>query len=147
MRRYCGWHITPEIEETIILDGRGGEDVLIPTTNLVALIACTSDGQDVLADVDPSTKGILSRRTGHWSLRNSGISITIKHGYESAPDVAGLIASIASRAVMNPGGNIVNQRAGTQSLTLATSGGASASIPLMATEKELLEPYRLNWGP
>ncbi len=145
VRRYCGWHITPVITQELIFDGHGGKDLLIPSGRVKELITCTSDGVDVLADVDDSEKGILTLRSGRWSTRNKGIRITIEHGFEEAPDIAGVIASVASRSTSSPG-NVVRQNAGPMGVSYGTVNGAPISLPLLETEKETLAPYKLGWG-
>lgn len=146
VRRYCGWHVTPEHTETLIVDGNGGEVVQVKSKHIVAIDTVLVDGSPV--DVEWSEAGLLKRKDGGcWPDKYRSISVTLTHGYESAGELGALIAGIASRAAMNPSGNVVSQRAGTQSVTYAASGGAVASIPLLATEMALLDPYRLNWGP
>jgi len=145
VRRYCEWHITPVITQELILDGPGGKHLLIPSGKVVTLTLCTNDGVDVLADVDDSEKGILTLRSGRWSTRNKGIRITIEHGFESAPDVAGVIATVAERAVSSPG-NVIRQNAGPMGVTYGTVGGAPISLPLLQSEKDTLAPYKLEWG-
>ena len=146
VRRYCEWHVTPEIEEDIVLDGSGARSLLLPSKNVVQLLACTDAGVDVLADVDVSDKGILTRRSGCWSRRHGAIRITVRHGYESAPDVAGVIAGVAARAAMSPG-NVTRQNVGPMGVSYGTVGGAPISLPLLQSEKDALAPYKLNWGP
>lgn len=146
VRSFCGWHVTPVISESLVLDGSGDDVLQLPSRHVTSVESVTDDG--VLVDVDWSADGLLRRKDGRcWTRRYGAVSVDLTHGHTDAADIAGVIVGIASRAATNPSGNVVNQRAGTQSFTLATVGGASASIPLLATEKELLEPYRLNWGP
>lgn len=146
VRRYCGWHVTPEHTETLIVDGNGGEVLQIKSKHIVSVSAVLVDGSP--AEADWSEAGLLSRKDGGcWPKKYRSVSVELTHGYEDAGELGALIAGIASRAAMNPSGNVVSQRAGTQSVTYAAAGGSVASIPLLATEMALLEPYRLNWGP
>lgn len=146
VRSFCGWHVTPEITSALVLDGSGGNVLQLPSKRVVSIESVEIDGEPV--EFDWSADGLLRRKDGRrWPASYGSVTVSLTHGFTDAADIAGIIVGIASRAGINPSGNVVNQRAGTQSFTLATSGGASASIPLLATEKELLEPYRLNWGP
>lgn len=146
VRRYCGWHVTPEHEETLVLDGSGGPVIQLPSKHVVDVTAVLVAGSPVEADW--SEVGLLSRKDGGcWPAKYRSVSVTLKHGFEDAGELGALIAGIAARASLNPSGNVVSQRAGTQSVTYAASGGSVASIPLLQTEKDMLEPYRLNWGP
>jgi hypothetical protein len=141
VRRYCEWHITPSITESMVLDGTGSRELLIPSGLVLDVMQCTNAGQDVTDQVEWSEKGVLTLRTG-WTDRSRGIRLLVLHGYEEAPDVAGVIASVASRAAMNPSGALTSQRAGTQGFNMV-----AGSIPLMEAEKDQLAPYRLTWGP
>ncbi|NWL34435.1 hypothetical protein [Paenarthrobacter nitroguajacolicus] len=146
VRRYCEWHITPEVQEDLILDGSGTRSLLIPSGHVKSLVSCTDQGVDVLADVDVSEKGVLTRRSGCWSRRNGSVRVTVLHGFESAPDVAGVIAEVAARAATSPG-NVVRQNTGPMGVGYATVGGAPISLPLLQSEKDILAPYKLVWGP
>lgn len=164
VRGYCGWHIAPQITETIRVDGSGTNRLLIPSGHVVEITECLNDGTAVdLESLDWSEVGILAARhtaggpywyregvaAAGFTRKYRGVQITLTHGYppEEVPDVVQLIQGVAARARMSAGGNVVQQRAGTQAVTFASSGGAVASLPLLAQEKELLAPYKLNWGP
>ncbi|QKS20989.1 hypothetical protein HUN58_14630 [Curtobacterium sp. Csp1] len=140
VRRFCGWHVAPVITETIRLDGTGQRTLLVPSGRILDVTAATSDGRDVLAQVDVSGKGMLELRDGGlWSSRLGGISITLRHGYEvtEAPDVAGVIATAAARGG-GPGGQIVSQAVGPANVRYSGN-----DIQLLQTELATLEPYRL----
>lgn len=146
VRRYCGWHVTPEHSETLIIDGSGGSVLQIKSKHVVSVEEVLVGGSPV--EVDWSEAGLLSRKDGScWPTNYRSVSVTLTHGFESAGELGALIAGIASRAALNPSGNVVSQRAGTQSVTYASSGGSVGSIPLLATEMALLDTYKLNWGP
>jgi len=139
VRSFCGWHVAPVITQTLRLDGSGGHTLLLPSRRLLNVVSCTSDGVDVLNRIDPSTAGMVQLRDGRWSSRLGGVTITIEHGHETAPDVAGVIASAAARGPMPAG--IAQQSVGPASVRYG-----SVAIPLLAEEKATLEPYRLTWG-
>ena len=44
VRRYCGWHIGPVAEETLVLDGPGGDLLVLPTLRLEAVTAFWTEG-------------------------------------------------------------------------------------------------------
>lgn len=140
VRRFCGWHVAPVITETIRLDGTGQRTLLIPSGRILEVTAATSDGRDVLAQVDVSGKGMLELRDGGlWSARLGGISITLRHGYDptEVPDVAGVIATAAARGG-GPGGQIASQAVGPANVRYTGN-----DIQLLQTELATLEPYRL----
>lgn len=138
IRNYCGWHVTPVITQTIRRDRPSSGVLLLPTNKLVSVLSCTSDGVDVLANVEWSENGMLELTCGAWSRRLGGIVVQIEHGYESAPDVAALVATLAARGSSNPAG-IISQSIGPANVRYG-------DIPLMTSEMLTLDPYRLQWG-
>lgn len=85
-RRYCGWSVTPVIEDAeLVADGPGGRVLSLPTLNLITVTAVTEEG--VALDV---TKLDVSRRKGtvkkhsnwvSWSGRDGVIAVTMTHGF------------------------------------------------------------------
>ena len=39
VRGYCGWHVAPEVEQTITLDGTGGPTLVLPSLLVKAITA------------------------------------------------------------------------------------------------------------
>lgn len=148
IRRECGWHVAPIITETLVVDGSGGTELLLPSLRILELVEVLNDGQDVTEHVKFSPdSGIIGLRSG-WSCELGGVSVRLLHGYEPAevPDVAGLIVTLTKRAAT--GGTVVQQTIGSASQRLATGkDGAVLGVPLLQSEKELLGPYRITWGP
>lgn len=146
VRKYCGWHVTPEHFETLVLDGSGAHVLQLPSKRVVSVDAVLVN--DAPVEVEWSQAGLLTRKDGAcWPTRFRSVSVNLMHGHDMAGDIQGIVAGIAQRGAMNPSGIVVSQRAGTQSATFASSGGAVGSIPLLATERAALDGYRLNWGP
>lgn len=139
VRTYCGWHVAPVITETLRLDGSGTRKLLLPSNRVVDVTACTNDGVDVLAELDWSEKGIVEI-SGCWTRRLGGITITLQHGHDHASDVAGVIAGIAARAGSGAAG-VAQQSVGPASVRYTGD-----SVPLLAAEKQALDPYRLQWS-
>ena len=146
VRRECGWHVAPVIEQTLVLDGGGGDTLLLPSRRVVELLEVLNDGVDVTADVDFSTAGILELRGGRWTRRLGRISVKLRHGWEleEVPEVAALIATLARRGASSPG-IVAQQAVNGASVGYLTAGGAPISIPLLQIEKDTLDPYRLVW--
>jgi hypothetical protein len=83
-RRYCGWHVTPAIRESITLDYfRSNPHVLeIPTLKIVSLESITVDGEPVdLSDVQQVAPGLLTRKRC-WADGETVVELT--HGYSAA---------------------------------------------------------------
>lgn len=147
VRRFCGWHVAPLVEETITLDGPGGRDLLVPSQRVVELQSVLNDGVDVTDMVDTSRSGILRLTEGCWTDRLGRVSVIMWHGYDpgDVPELASLIVSIAKRGP-SAGGAVAAQSVNGSSVSYATHGGAPISIPLTLPEKQALEPYRIEWG-
>ena len=147
IRTECGWHVAPIITEEIVLDGTGGRNLLVPSLRIRQVVSAKSDGNDVTDQVKFSRRaGVLALASG-WSCEVGSIELTIEHGFaaDEVPDVAALIVTLTKRAASS--GAFVQQSIGPASAKVATGrDGAALSVPLMETEKELLAPYKLNWG-
>lgn len=147
IRQYCGWHVTPSITETLVLDGNGGEVVQLPSNHVTGVDEVSVGGSAVR--VDWSETGVLRLSGGgRFPKKYRSVEVTFTHGHDYAADVAGVVQAVASRLMMNPTGNVVQQRAGTQAVSFAqSSGGSTGGGTLLQSEKDLLAPYRLVWGP
>lgn len=146
VRRECGWHVAPILEETLTLDGSGGRALLLPSRRVVELLQVLNDGADVTADVDLSAAGVLELQCGSWTRRLGRVSVKLRHGWapDEVPEVAALIATLAKRGGSSPG-IVARQSVNGASVDYVTAGGAPLSIPLLADEKRTLDPYRLVW--
>lgn len=145
IRRYCGWHIAPEITETIVLDGDGSRHLWLPSLHVTAVTAVTNGDTvlDVTDDLDWSETGFIELRCSRWTERPRRISVELTHGYEEIPaDLVELAVSLAARAASSPSGAI-SEHAGQVSLTFGTFNGVAGGLALLAHEKELLSEYRL----
>lgn len=148
VRRFCGWHVAPSITETVKVDSYGGRVLMLRTKHLTELVSVLINGVDVIDQVRWSESGILTLRGGCWPNEVGAVEVTLSHGYDldEVPDVAALIASIGKRAASQPGA-VASQSVNGASVSFMQAGGAPLSVPLLAIEKDALEPYRLNWGP
>lgn len=148
VRRYCGWHVTPVIEEDMILDGPGGGALLVPSNQVLELVSLSEDGNPVDVDsVSVSRAGVLRKKhKARWTDELGGIELTLKHGYDEADDLLAVVEQVASRSAAT-GSGAVQEQAGPFGIRRSTlSGGGVASAPLLESEKQALEPYRLSWG-
>lgn len=148
VRRYCGWHVAPVLTEDMTLDGPGGRALLIPSGQLLGVESLEEDGQVVdLESLEVSKAGVIRRSGGPWTNRLGGIKLTVKHGYDEFDDLRGVVEQIAKRAA-STGSGALSESAGPFSVRRGTTGGGGevVGIPLLATEKETLAPYKITWG-
>lgn len=144
VHRYCGWHVFPTITESVRLDGPGGRLLNLPTLHLVELVEVTNDGTVIEPDtLTWSTRGMIARRSSHWSDDLGAITVDMRHGFEHAPALAKNVCEIVGQSVQaapNPGALTslrVGDRQETYALTMAGNG-----LPAGA-DQALWDSYRL----
>lgn len=89
LRRDCGWHIAPEVEETLTVDGTDGRELILPTLRIVAITEIRDvtdpDNPVVLDDWRvANVRGIVYRRIG-WPCEVGSIEVDLTHGYATCP--------------------------------------------------------------
>lgn len=148
VRRYCGWIVTPPATVTITVDGPGGRVLSLPTLQLTTVSAVVEDGvalnvSDLRWSVD---RGQVYKKSGaSWTSNAAGISVTMTHGFSSAPDFdvavaqtkAGLQA-VAARTDAALTGLKVDDVEYQWSVTLLQSSNINT---------DLLAPYRILQSP
>jgi hypothetical protein len=133
IRGYCGWHIAPEVTETLTLDGPGGYELFLPTLRLVDLVSITNDGSAV---TEPQWSRSGRVGAGYWSCwtwKMRGVVAEITHGYEEWPED---LVALATDMVSGDSGEVV---AG------LTSGPFSVRFesPASSRRREVLDRYSL----
>lgn len=151
VRRYCGWHISPAMIETVVLDGPGGDVLTLPTLHLTALTSVV-EGAMTLVEYEAVTGvGVYEwsalgnvRRHGCWTDRYRGLSVTMTHGYDYAPDVAQIIMQVVASALSSPMG-ATREQAGQLSVSWATTApGVSGGLSLLERDLAILDTYRIR---
>lgn len=146
VRRYCGWHIAPVVEETVTPRSAEGGVLYLPTMAVVELLGVTVDGEELTADelagVWWDEVGTVERPGYGWPRRPRAVQVTIRHGYDFADigDVAELIRNTAERndAITN---GVQRVQVGNRSTSFAHEAGRMHLTP---SQKDLLAPYRLG---
>lgn len=149
IRDYCGWHVAPVQEHTLTLDGSGTDTLLLPSRLVVDVTKVFVQGEELPESAyEWSAIGALRRLDGEWPGAYRSVEITLEHGVSDISVLGDIVQAVASRIKADPTGMVVRQGAGTQSISfggrIAQGAGGHG---LLNTEKALLEPYRLNWGP
>lgn len=148
VRRYCGWHVTPVIEESVTLDGDGSRLLTLPTLRLVDVVSITADGETLeVESFDWSTSGMVELRHGHWPRRFRSIIVSMKHGFESAPDVAQVVQQVVANAISSSMG-ATREQAGQVSISWSlTAPNTSGGISLLQRDLDTLNLYKLPGRP
>lgn len=146
VRRYCGWHITPAVTETVRLKGSGTSVQMLRSLHVTAITTVTYDG-DILTsdDYEWSEVGYLSllARGPYFSATHGyprkWLEVGYTHGYDEAPDVASVILGLVSRGQKTPSG-VMRSVAGPYSEDYAEGG-------FLKDELAILDRYRLPPRP
>lgn len=142
VRAYCGWHVAPIFTHSITVDAWGGRRLMLPTLRLLEFKSLKWDGVEHADDCRWSVNGSLQLTDGlQFPDEPGAVTATITDGWDltDVPQVQAVIMSAARRAQIQPGvasqsvnGSSVTYLAGVQGVALAQS------------EKQLLEPYRIE---
>lgn len=123
IRADAGWHIAPEITETLTLDSAGDDVLLLPTLKLnkVESVKDVSDEDNPreLEGWRKSSSGMIERRCG-FPCGFETVEVKIKHGYEECPPE--LLALIAERAQQADKDSRINQEQSGQEMISYSSG-------------------------
>lgn len=143
IRKFCRWHIAPAMDVTMVVDGSGARDLMLPTLALNSIASIVEDGTAlVLPELEWTANGWLRKPAGRWTTKLQGVTATVNHGFDDVDDLVELTCRIAARSAVTPAG-VVREQALTQSVQYATAGG----VALMADEKADLALYRLPSRP
>ncbi len=148
VRNYCGWHIFPEVTETLVLDGRGGRVLMLPTLMLTAVASIVIDGSELAETAwRKSRRGMLERVDGYgWPVGFETIQVTITHGYDQVPeDLPEVVVGIATRLPVQMQ-MVTSETADKVSLTYGgdLAGGFSGKTGLTIVETNILDTYRVE---
>lgn len=158
VRSYCGWHIAPERDETLTLDGPGGLTLVLPSLHVVDITSITQDGEELDPPYDWSASGYVFA-TGAWSLDISwgcagwtrtprGIVVELTHGYAEVPaQVTAAVRSLAGRLTTGSVGLTSLTRGPFSESYGSTGSGGSANDVIGSVEAAALDPYRLPYRP
>lgn len=148
IRRYCGWHVTPSLSETLVMDGSGGEVQSLRTLHLTKVVSVTEKGHEVplVEDVDFewSELGSLRRLRGCWTSRYRAVTAEIVHGFPVADDVKQIVVQVVSVALSSPLG-ATREQAGALSVSWATTApGVAGGMALLERDLAILDQYRIK---
>lgn len=141
IRSYCGWHVAPNITETLTVDGRGSRHLWLPSLHVTDLTSVTDEGTALTTDeFDWSVSGYLERRSGYWSDRPRQVVAVLDHGYEDVPaDLVSVAVAMAARTASSPAG-VKKQSTGPFSIENETGR-------FLDEERTILDRYKLPPRP
>lgn len=142
IRTLCGWHIAPEITETVTLDSYGQDTLLLPTLHLVDVAAVKYWNGTELADVAGwdsrtgwSPRSCTIHKPGGFPIGRRIIEVTMVHGYTEPPSA--ILDAIAE--IVEPG-RIVQESIGSRSVSFAESAPVWGAVGTLSR-------YRLGPRP
>ena len=141
IRRYCRWHIAPQLTETLTVDAFGGRVLNLPTMHVVGVQSVIVSGVDRTSSIEWSQMGTLR---GSFPDRFRSVEVTLTHGYEleDVADLVGVGEQIARNAAASPMGIVQEALAG-RSVTLAQlAPGVAGGISLLERDRLILDQYR-----
>lgn len=146
VRRYCGWHVAPVLEETLTVDGPGSSVAFLPSGRLVDVLAVESAGDVVnLDDVDVSVSGLVEWRAGRFTGRLGRLRLRVRHGYdvEDVEDLCGVVRQVVAVALSSPMG-ATREQAGQLAVSWATTApGVSGGLTLLERDRAILDRFRI----
>lgn len=126
VRSTAGWHIAPEITETVTLDSSGDPYLVLPTLKL-SEVSAVRDVTDpdfpvtVTGWAKSRSKAVLYRRRG-WPCGFEALEVDLVHGYEECPPE--LLPVIAERCQVSGVNRSVSQeQSGQEMVTYVSQAG------------------------
>lgn len=143
-RRFCFWHVSPVLWESLTFDGDGDTRLRLPTKRVVSVDAVFIDGQPVTDYNRPVGSNVLIRDRG-WPRGFSNIVIELTHGHTAAecPDWREAILRMVDRAafIADQGGAGPLRSREVDDVKLAWSNGVDLDPDIQAD----LDQFRRKW--
>lgn len=146
VRNWCGWHVYPEVQETVVLDGPGGRYLALPTKQVAAVTAVLEHGIALVDGVDYrwSGDGSIKRLTRYWTDDYRAVTVSYVHGFDDVPDVTAVVLSVAARLLASPMGAVSESAGGVSVKWSETTRGVAGGLGILDHEYGLLAPYRIE---
>lgn len=131
IRRICGWHIAPTIEQTLVLDHAGGPVLYLPSLRVVDVVSLKNHRTGIeLSNWHWSGAGMVE---GSFPRGFRSIEVTLEHGYAECPaDLLPVVAARTQRRVMQ-------ESLGSRSVSFSSEGDVAF--------ESTLDLYRLGPRP
>lgn len=140
VRRYCKWHVAPLRAENLVLDGKGGQRMALPSLHVVAVESVKLAGKELGAsEFGWSEAGFLELYGHRFPHRYRSVEIGLTHGFLSAPDLVAIASQVARFALASPMGR-TREQAG----QIAVSWGTAQGMAWTESALSMMNPYRLG---
>lgn len=144
IRRYCGWHIAPEVTATLTLDGPGGSLLRLPSMHVTDVLSVTNDG-DAVTDPEWSANGLIR---GCWTSKFRGVVVTFTHGYEVCPsEIYAVAAQMSQQASALSESVPANQLTAGPFTYQMPSSVLAGAVGLSGQHRGVLDRYKLAPSP
>lgn len=144
VRRYCGWHVSPQAEVSGTVSSTGSRLVRLPVMGLSRLDELTAYGEDVLAGARWTEDGLVElARPAPAGVGAIAFRCTAGYAPEDVPDVQTVVAQAARRAAQAPAGLVRSQSVNGASVSYGFAGDGAPMVSLLESERALLAPLRL----
>jgi hypothetical protein len=146
VRNWCGWHVFPDLQETVTLDGPGGRYLALPTRHVATVTAVLEHGAALVDGVDYrwSADGSIKRLKQYWTDDYRAVTVTYLHGFQDVPDVTAVVLSVAARLLASPMGAVSESAGGVSVKWSETTRGVAGGLGILDHEYQLLAPYRIE---
>ncbi len=143
VRRFCGWHIAPNVEALSVRCDVGEMGIImLPSMQVTSVESVVVDGRTLDPEEycwDPA--GFISRRCASWP-RDRHAVVSFTHGYASTPaDVKSVVLELASRARSLPALPAKDIAGGPFRVSLFQG---STGLSLSEEHKRRLDSYRIQ---
>lgn len=144
IRRECGWHIAPQVRETVTIRASDPLLLALPTLCLVRVWAITKEDGTVLDPafyaIEPGS--VVMAKGFQWWDTTMSYAVEMTHGYLAADDLLSVVAERCQRQLTDPvlaqRSETVGQRTSSESYNVARIGGEYGSTG------SSLDAYRLH---
>lgn len=159
-RRECGWHVSPVVEVTLVLDGPGSRILSVPSRRIVSLTSVTENGRALnVADLAWSAGGapglmdrpvsIRKKNRGWWSAEYQAIEVVAVSGYteDEALDwrqaILSMVDQMASLSSTGRGdADLISKRVDDVTYTYGSPYAAMAQESILGMSS-IFDDYRL----
>lgn len=147
VRRYCGWHVCPVAQVKGAMSSPGGRIFRLPATNVLALKVRVAGADNMCAYAWDHTGLLEFARPAPEGVGAIEYEMTCGYAPEDVPDVQSVVLQAARRAAQAPAGSVKSQSVNGASVSYGFSGDGAPMVSLLASERAVLEPYRVRRTP